>query len=460
MILYEYGKKEKVANLESLEDALQEIWKTRRLFDKEDKSKKNQQYLRFDYRNQTVQARKYVGVIKTKEQTINILPKIFKGAKFDSETDALKVANMHLLWWLSYGKILEVPRSLSNFESLRSDFFEVLIYLFATYTKKEFSKYLYQTYDEKQLELTYLRGQLDFPRYIQQNISKARWHKFNCRVDQFDEDNIFNKLVKFVCKLLLNVTKEGLNRRLLKDILFQLADVKDGYYTIADCQKVRLNPMFKSLYPILDYCKLFLSGSTITFHNKQLEVFAFLLPMEKVFEQFIGGFIRTHFADQFPVIKTPDASTYLTQLFVNGEHQREVFRLELDILLVDRNNHTKIIDTKYKLIHTAFENPDDFKYGVAQSDLYQMLAYGVRKGCSDIVLLYPLPYQDKGQAKEVIFEMNSLQQNSPIKVRVFQMPVVFPTGLTTSMGTNNLVDLFKEKNSSFLVQVEQLFIND
>ena len=46
-----------------------------------------------------------------------------------------------------------------------------------------------------------------------------------------------------------------------------------------------------------------------------------------------------------------------------------------------------IIDTKYKLRPNNFKS--DPKKGIAQSDLYQMVSYAFKRGCTDIILVYP-----------------------------------------------------------------------
>ena len=46
-----------------------------------------------------------------------------------------------------------------------------------------------------------------------------------------------------------------------------------------------------------------------------------------------------------------------------------------------------IIDTKYKLRSPIFKA--DPKKGVAQADLYQMVSYAVKRGCKELILLYP-----------------------------------------------------------------------
>ena len=66
---------------------------------------------------------------------------------------------------------------------------------------------------------------------------------------------------------------------------------------------------------------------------------------------------------------------------------KNMFQLKPD-LLVDGNNETFILDTKWKRIsNLKYDN----NYGISQSDYYQMFAYGHKymNGQGKMVLIYP-----------------------------------------------------------------------
>ncbi|MEL7441142.1 MAG: restriction endonuclease, partial [Pseudomonadota bacterium] len=67
-------------------------------------------------------------------------------------------------------------------------------------------------------------------------------------------------------------------------------------------------------------------------------------------------------------------------------NQRSQFQLKPDLLLTSPDNSKLILDTKWKLIDTEEHN-----YGLSQSDLYQMFAYGHKylNGKGDLFLIYP-----------------------------------------------------------------------
>ena len=63
----------------------------------------------------------------------------------------------------------------------------------------------------------------------------------------------------------------------------------------------------------------------------------------------------------------------------------------------------------------------DIKRNVAQSDLYQVLAYAVKRGCSEVMLIYPNVNEEVQSPDE--FDVNSGFPSVPtIKVKVLEIP--------------------------------------
>ena len=85
------------------------------------------------------------------------------------------------------------------------------------------------------------------------------------------------------------------------------------------------------------------------------------------------------------------------------------------------------MDTKYKEI-SRFETSTDIretlKKEINQGDLYQMISYAVRRGVSDIYLLYPLHrYEDN----EPYYPVASINQSNGTKIQIhlIRLPFVF-----------------------------------
>ncbi|TYB78107.1 hypothetical protein ES676_02535 [Bizionia saleffrena] len=413
--LFEYQNKKEFPehHFDDLEIFLDDIWSKREkssyYFNEEDNRVEQQRFIQLLQKSKTLKSNKYVGVIHFEGQVINLLPKIFYRGTEPSKYEVNSI-NKHILWWLSYCRKLKFPNYLSGLNSEKADFFEILIYLFSKYTRELLNTSIYQKYTEVNKELSFVKGRIDFNAYISNNLSRGRNHKISCQFDSFEMDNDFNRCVKFVSKLLLSTTKESQSKRYLSDILFILDEVKDVNMSSDKMKRMSFNPMFSDFETIRDYCVLFLDNSVSFNYKNDLKLFAFLLPMEYVFEDFIFGFI----AKEIEGVKTKaqNTSKYLTE--------DNKFQLEPDLLL--EFDYRKIIaDTKYKIV---YDDVTDSKNGISQNDLYQMLAYAIRFNINEIILFYPNTINMETPNDSKLFIVDEFANGEKIQIKSYQLPII------------------------------------
>ncbi|WP_299681534.1 McrC family protein [uncultured Tenacibaculum sp.] len=414
--LFEYRNREKFSekHFTDLEIFLDEVWSSREKSDyytnEEDSKAEVQRFLQFFHKDNTLKSNKYVGVIHFEGETINLLPKIFFNSESKDETN-VKAINKHILWWLNYCRKLKFPNYVSGLNTERADFFEILIYLFSKYSRELLNSSIYQTYTEVNKELSFVKGRIDVNAYINNNLAKGRFHKVSCEFDAFEIDNEFNRGIKSVSKLLLSVTKESQSKRYLNDILFILDEVKEVSISSEVMKRMTFNPMFSNFETVRDYCVLFLENSVSFNYKKDLKLFAFLLPMEYVFEDFITGFIDKEIEEV--KLKRQDASKYLTT--------ENKFQLKPDLVL-NISDKKVIADTKYKIV---YEDSNDPKNGISQSDLYQMVSYAIRYDINDIILLYPntINCNKVKDGKLEIFDELGINKEK-INIKIVQLPII------------------------------------
>lgn len=418
-------------HFENLEVFLEAIWSKREkssYYSEEENREEVQHFIQFLHKNKELKSNKFVGVIHFEDQTINLLPKLFfKGNEVTS--DDVRLINAHILWWLSYCRKLRFPNYLSGLNTQQADFFEVLIYLFSKYTKELLNTTVYQRYIEVENELSFVKGRINFSTYINQNLARGRNHKVNCSYDSFEIDNPFNQCVKSVCKLLLTASKDIQNKRNLNDILFILDEVSDIAITAAECKRISFNPMFTDFETVRDYCVLFLENSVSFNYKNDLKLFAFLLPMEYVFEDFLFGFIN----------KELEEVNAKNQLKYKSLDEAKTFGLKPDLLLTI-GNRSIIADTKYKMVYAE---STDAKKGISQNDLYQMVAYAIRYGVVDIKLFYPntIIYETTTDLKTIEI-IDELASSKKITIKAHQISILDKAITTETLERLKLSECF------------------
>jgi len=448
--LFEYQNKEVLQDsIEGLECFLDEIWNKREknsfYSDNENDAIESQRFIQFIHKIGEIKSNKYVGVIHYGELEINLLPKIFFDSNRSYHANEINQIQNHILWWLSYCKKIKFPNYQASLGSAKSNFFEVLINLFSKYTRELLSHSIYQQYEEVNQELSFIKGRLNTNAYINQNLSTGNWHKLNCTYDAFVLDNQFNRIIKFVANLLLNATSSQDNKKNLREILFILDEVTDQRATAEQCAKIKFNPMFGAFEIVRDYCHLFLANCISFNYKNDLKLFAFLLPMEYVFEDFIFGFIEKELP--FVKVKAQRSDTYLDE--------SKIFNLKPD-LFIETANKALIADAKYKIVYS---DEKDLKKGVAQSDLYQMLAYAVRFEIDQIMLFYPTTIKHESENSTEFIIKDALANHQEIKINVFQLPVINKEILNLELNTNtHLKDLFEPTKNKLKEKIKSILI--
>lgn len=413
--LFEYQNKETFkGDFTGLENFLDEIWNKREhssYYEIDDFGKVEvQRFIQFIHKTKELKSNKYVGVIHFEGKKINLLPKVFYDSERTYGEKEISAIHQHILWYLSYCRKLKFPNYKSSMGSLKNDFFEILIYLFAKYTRELLSKTIFQQYEEIDREVHNIKGRLNTPTYIQENLSKGRWHKVNCTYDSFVMDNKFNRIVKYVTQLLFNVTSNIENKKYLREILFILDEVSDEKASAHECANITFNPMLSDFETIRDYCTLFLNNSISIDYKNDLKLLAFLLPMEYLFEDFVFGFINKELND-FKV-KSQSSSIHLDE--------GKIFGLKPD-LCIKSPIKDFIADTKYKITYSDSNDP---KKGISQSDLYQMIAYAIRFNIQDVVLLYPNTLKTKTNGNTELKIVDKLALEKQISISSYQLPII------------------------------------
>ena len=137
-----------------------------------------------------------------------------------------------------------------------------------------------------------------------------------------------------------------------------------------------------------------------------------------------------------------------------NEDKKNVFNMQHDIFLTLKENPTLkiIVDTKYKLRDSSFKS--DLKKGIAQNDLYQMVSYAFKRGCTDILLVYPNLSDNINPPDK--FEISSgFPLNEKINVTAIEIPFWSLTNfdnLNTEMEkviTENLNEIKEKSQQKF-----------
>lgn len=327
-----------------------------------------------------IAAQQVVGVIAAPGCSLEILPKIDSDAVENDETIRARLVSMldvALGLKLGDGRALAMARQ-------KETLLDILIRVFADRLLAEARRGLPRAYLAQEESLAALRGRLDVIRQFTHNV--VRPDRLACRFDSLMFDTPLLRIMK-ACVLMLRRHARALEtQRRLDELRFLLSEVGDVPVTALPWTQVRIDRTNRRWETLYGLAKLFLKREwQRTDHDaKAGQGITLLFAMNDLFEAYIAALARRALRNSDLTVHSQGGLRYC--LMEDGEDGRKCFQTTPDILIKRHGQTVMVIDTKWKMIG---RNPEDKKRGVAQSDVYQMMAYARLYRCPEVMLLYP-----------------------------------------------------------------------
>lgn len=414
--------------LVELEEFLQHNWEQRAVFYEDGVVESKQQFLGFAGQ-QGIRTKNYIGTIVFNGEQLNIYPKMFKLDKYDTETEDLSQKHLmkNLVRWLEYCNRMAYPFiSISTDLNDAEDLKELFITLYIGYVRSALERGLYYRYVEETDDISTIKGKFDVKDYFTRKIPNGQADKFNCTYSTFEFDNTVNRVIKYTCKQIYNMTSRK-NQKAIRNILVKLNDVSDVPCQPGDCDKIRLSKMHSQYRIIMSMSKMFLLNKTSGYTMDTNEAFCFMFPTELLFEGFIGGYMQEVVGEYGGKVKLQQSEMHLIEdIQYDGRSLGAAFTMRHDIL-VELKDKVFILDTKYKQVSRFEGDTDEIKRVVSeepkQTDIYQVCEYARKRNISDVYLLYPM---FRYEEKEPTYPIGKSQGASgDINIHFVRLPFIF-----------------------------------
>ncbi|HCE2833455.1 TPA: McrC family protein [Vibrio parahaemolyticus] len=326
----------------------------------------------------------YVGVLETPCGTrIEVLPKI-------SEKEDSEATTKVLLKMLSTVHKLNMHRfESSSLQTLNRPLFEVLIGYFLKEVSNVIKNGIRSQYTRVQDRKPYLKGHLQTSKQINQRPGCL--NSFHISYDDFSPDRAENRLIRSALDQVMKWSKSSDNLRLGSELQFALDDIPCSENYALDFRqwsKERSLAHYRSVKP---WCELILSYQSPVSLSGRHNGISMLFPMENLFEQYVAIRLGKSLSHDLTLRTQASSCALVTHKPRSGKSQ-EWFRLKPDIVVSDKSSHEflYVADTKWKRINEK-QATSKQKYGISQSDMYQMFAYGqcYLGGVGVVYLIYP-----------------------------------------------------------------------
>lgn len=343
--------------------------------------------------NKIVRPRQYVGAIKLGARTLEFLPKIESDGK-----DAPAVVRQNLLQMLLVAYELDgMQAGTASLAEQSAGWLDLLIRLFCHALADEVRRGLVKRYRVEEDDLPTVKGR--FLPHEQLRRNSIHRERSACEYDEFDENHALNQLLKVTLTRMLRAAGTTRTEQLVRELLPAFEEVSAVQPTSQWLEGITLDRMSQRYGFCVSLAKLFLRGQTTDLFTGHQTSFALMFDMNELFERYIGKEMRQALRPDGYVVKLQHAQHYLVR---DTKTASRLFQLRPDIVVTTFGETCCIIDTKWKRLQAG-----ERKLGVAQADLYQMLAYSERYDCNSILLLYPWEPANgdcKGVQRQFAFE--------------------------------------------------------
>lgn len=329
-----------------------------------------------------ITARNYVGIVAMKDGAeIEILPK----TAVTDGPDAIAAERKLLLRMLqTAGEISFKTFNAAHMDVARIPLLELFVQMFLREVRKIARRGFKSGYTTIEENAPCLRGKLLFARHIRANF--AHQERLYVAHNVFSANCAENRLIKAALRRLLRFARVPAVRRDLQTLLAVMDAVPESSNLAQDFSLCSCGRSWENYQPVLDWCRIFLSGKSFTNLYGEETALALLFPMETVFERYVAACLRRYLDREKYVLSVQDTGRWLF------DAPSKQFRLRPDLVVLDKNNGNPlaVLDTKWKRLSdsgNAFS--DSVCKSASQSDIYQALAYQREYGAAWGALLYP-----------------------------------------------------------------------
>lgn len=336
----------------------------------------------------------YVGVIQAGKTVIEVLPKADN--TFCENDDKKQWRDILIKMLLSVGVFEIHAPSSSSLKLKPNSILDLYFELFIKEVEYLLHNGLLKQYRKKEGNVTALKGNLQFAKHIQQNLTHQE--RFYVRHNTYDYEHrlhfILYKTIVLLKKLNTNV---GLHSRIGTLMLHfpEMPEIKVTEETFHKILFNRKNSVYKNA---IDIAKLLLLQYHPDVSKGRNNVLALMFDMNKLWEKFVYESLRKH------KIAGTTITDQTSRFFWKPEKGYRS-KIRPDIVINIGKDDCVVLDTKWKNLNG---------YNPSVEDLRQMFVYHEYFGAKRVALIYPGKesskssgvYLDPKTSKEINKECN------------------------------------------------------
>jgi 5-methylcytosine-specific restriction enzyme subunit McrC len=314
----------------------------------------------------------YVGVIQVGDKVIQVLPKADR-READTEATRDRWQEALLCMLRSVHDLPLTSTTESHLHKRRSNILDFFFGLYLSDIEDLVRRGLVKRYRRTKENCNALKGRIDFPRHIQQNL--IHQERFFVEHQVYDTDHLLHALLKEALNIVKGIAQDPTIGARAKSIEWAFENVHDRHLDQAALDRIILDRKTEPYARAVQLAKMIVLNHAPDIKGGHMPLIGLMFDMNTLFERFVYRQLRKAqpvFADCKLVVRGQ-----ARQLFWKRKTIRPDIVLEY---IKDGKPHKVIVDTKWKVPANGKPSDDDLK---------QMFVYNVQFGSAKSVLLYP-----------------------------------------------------------------------
>ena len=357
----------------------------------------------------------HCGIVRLPTCVVEVLPKVgMRDARTPAELERSRgalLAMLHSARQVAITKIGPAPQ-----QAVHAPLLDIFIEAFLQCALDQARRGLLSRYVTHADDLPVIKGRFQAHGHVRRNL--ARPHLLHCEYDEFTADNAYNRAVRATLEACRTWASKASTQRMWFETHARYASISAFKMSAADVTRLPRDRTTHRYGPLLTWCEWLLALATPALSAGASQAPGLLFDMNKLFEAHVARLEEVG-AGIDRIVHTQGPPIHLAT-----HEQADAFLLKPDITVwhVGQDGAAagidRVIDAKWKRL-----DPQAADFGVDETDVYQLLAYALRYGCTSLELAYPQQSGTENSVRPPVFKLQVAGLVGSITIKVKLVPL-------------------------------------